>query len=156
MKRHFALTGFMGSGKTTFGKYVSQKSGRPFIDLDEYIEKKEGKTIVELFEQGEEKFRELESYYLKQVVELPDAHILALGGCSICKEENLELVLKHSYLFAIMPSVDTLVENLWEERDKRPLLKNITTKEELRKFVEAKLEERKPYYLRADWVLNVP
>lgn len=155
MKKHLALTGFMGSGKTTIGREMSQKSGKPFIDLDEYIEQQEGKTIVEIFENyGEQKFREIESFYLKQVLALQDDTIIALGGGTICNEENLNLVLSNAWLITIMPSVDVLVERLWNERYKRPLIKNISTKEALKIFIEQKLSERMPYYEKADWVVR--
>lgn len=155
MKKHLALTGFMGSGKTTTGREMSQKSGKPFIDLDEYIEQQEGKTIVEIFENyGEQKFREIESFYLKQVLALQKETIIALGGGTICNEENLNLVLSNAWLITIMPSVDVLVERLWNERYKRPLIKNISTKEVLKIFIEQKLSERMPYYEQADWIVR--
>lgn len=155
MKKHLALTGFMGSGKTTIGREMAQKSGKPFIDLDAYIEQQEGKTIVEIFENyGEQKFRELESFYLKQVLALQDDTIIALGGGTICNEDNLNLVLSNAWLITIMPSVDVLVERLWNERYKRPLIKNISTKEALKIFIEQKLSERMPYYEKADWVVR--
>ena len=44
MNDNIVLIGFMGSGKTTFGKWISRKYGYSFCDTDEYIEKKE-KTL---------------------------------------------------------------------------------------------------------------
>jgi shikimate kinase len=32
------LTGFMGSGKSTVGRLLSEQTGFPFIDLDKEIE----------------------------------------------------------------------------------------------------------------------
>ena len=37
------------SGKTTFGKAIAERLGRPFIDADDYLEEKEGRTIASLF-----------------------------------------------------------------------------------------------------------
>ena len=39
MNDNIVLIGFMGSGKTTFGKWISRKYGYSFCDTDEYIEK---------------------------------------------------------------------------------------------------------------------
>ena len=39
------LTGFMGTGKSTIGKYLASKLHYSYIDLDTYIEMKEFKTI---------------------------------------------------------------------------------------------------------------
>ena len=46
----FFLIGFMGSGKTHWGKIWASLYGFTFIDLDEVIEKKEGKSIADIFD----------------------------------------------------------------------------------------------------------
>jgi shikimate kinase len=52
------LIGFMGSGKTHWGRLLSAKLKLPFSDLDTVIVEREGKTVAELFsEKGEEYFR---------------------------------------------------------------------------------------------------
>jgi shikimate kinase len=43
------LIGYMGSGKTTIGKHLSEVLNYKFIDLDQAIEYKEQHTISELF-----------------------------------------------------------------------------------------------------------
>ena len=49
MNDNIVLIGFMGSGKTTFGKWISRKYGYSFCDTDEYIEKKENtKAVIQL------------------------------------------------------------------------------------------------------------
>lgn len=64
MKKSFGsavLCGPMGSGKTTVGRLVAEKTGRPFADLDAWIERKAGKSVSALFaERGEAGFRTLE------------------------------------------------------------------------------------------------
>jgi shikimate kinase len=57
----FFLIGFMGSGKTHWGKKWAALGEYVFIDMDEVIEKKEGMPISTIFEQkGESYFRNLE------------------------------------------------------------------------------------------------
>ena len=52
------LIGFMGCGKTYWGKQLSQKLNIPFFDLDEEIVNEESKSITEIFaKHGEEYFR---------------------------------------------------------------------------------------------------
>ena len=59
------LTGFMGSGKTTIGKLLSEKLSLPVIDTDHVIEEKLNKTIRDIFEtEGESMFREYEHQFL--------------------------------------------------------------------------------------------
>ncbi|GAB4202021.1 MAG: shikimate kinase [Bacteroidia bacterium] len=155
MKRHLALTGFMGSGKTTIGKIIAQKANVPFIDLDEYIEQKENKTIHEIFLHGENYFRTLETMYLKEVLQIPGNTVIALGGGTVCFNDNLQLILSHAWLIALIPPTNVIVERLWKEKDKRPLLKNLSTKDELKNYIEKTLSERMPFYEQADWVVRV-
>ena len=56
------LIGFMGSGKTYWGKIWAQQKGLDFYDLDEIIEYKEGRSIAAIFETaGEGYFRKTET-----------------------------------------------------------------------------------------------
>ena len=72
------LIGFMGSGKTHWGKELSQKMDIPFFDLDEKIEEHEGKTIVQIFaEEGEEYFRLLEKDVLHLLTENHETFVMA-------------------------------------------------------------------------------
>ena len=47
------LIGYMGSGKTTIGKHLSEVLNYKFIDLDQVIEYEEKHTISELFSKKE-------------------------------------------------------------------------------------------------------
>ena len=55
-QNNIILIGFMGSGKTTFGRWIIyDPHSMKFIDTDEYIEKKYNKLIKDIFrESGEE------------------------------------------------------------------------------------------------------
>ena len=43
------LTGFMGTGKSTAGAYLSRVTSRRVIDTDSLIEKETGMSIAEIF-----------------------------------------------------------------------------------------------------------
>ncbi|MGH7474029.1 MAG: shikimate kinase, partial [Candidatus Methylomirabilales bacterium] len=59
--RNIVLTGMMGTGKTTVGRYLAERLEIPFYDLDELIEQESGLSIPAIFrEQGEPVFRALE------------------------------------------------------------------------------------------------
>jgi len=67
MKLRIFLIGFMGSGKTYWGRIWAQKNQLTFYDLDEQIEKTIGETIANIFEKkGEDNFREMERYVLRK------------------------------------------------------------------------------------------
>ena len=60
-EKNIILIGFMGCGKTTFGKKIARQLSRQFIDTDKYIEKSQERTISTIFaEEGEAAFRQME------------------------------------------------------------------------------------------------
>ena len=72
--------GFMGSGKTYWGKQVSEKLRLPFFDLDEQIISHEEKSITEIFSaNGEEYFRLLEKDILHIITESHENFVMACG-----------------------------------------------------------------------------
>lgn len=86
---NIVLTGFMGSGKTTVGKLLSERYGYTFIDTDQYIEEKCGCTITELFsKKGESYFRQLETDILKELNASLTHAVLSTGGGLPLREEN--------------------------------------------------------------------
>ena len=64
-----SITGFMGCGKSSVGRKLSQLLCCPFMDLDEMIEAEAGKSIPEIFaEIGESGFRQMEHTVLSSVL----------------------------------------------------------------------------------------
>ena len=64
-----SITGFMGCGKSSVGRKLSQLLCCPFMDLDEMIEAEAGKSIPEIFaEIGESGFRQMELRVLSSVL----------------------------------------------------------------------------------------
>ena len=64
-----SITGFMGCGKSSVGRKLSQLLCCPFMDLDEMIEAEAGKSIPEIFaEIGESGFRQMEHRVLSSVL----------------------------------------------------------------------------------------
>ena len=64
------LIGFMGSGKTHWGRVWAKENQQDFYDLDELIEKEEKRSIATIFEKnGEDHFRTKETMVLKKFTE---------------------------------------------------------------------------------------
>lgn len=77
-----ALTGMMGSGKSTVARALSRLLGRPVVSLDEQIVARAGKPIARIFaEDGEPAFRALERH---AVAALPPGVVADLGGGAFC------------------------------------------------------------------------
>jgi len=144
------LIGFMGSGKSHWGRQLSEKLQLPFFDLDEQIEQQEGKTVLELFnEKGEENFRLLEKDFLHIITESHDSFIMACGGGTPCYYNSLDYMKQAGTVVWINTSLDVLYQRLRQEKENRPLIKNLPD-EQLRSFILKKYADRKIYYDQAD------
>jgi len=91
-QKHLYLIGYRGTGKTTVGRVLAARVGRPFADLDERIETAAGMTIADIFAaEGEPGFRDRESAALVTAsAEVPS--VIATGGGIILRAENRELL----------------------------------------------------------------
>lgn len=151
--KNIALIGFMGSGKSTFGKLLSKHYNIKFIDLDKFITKKEKKTIPEIFNNyGEKKFRKLERKYLEKVVKKNNI-ILACGGGTPCFFNNIYLINKHFNTIYLKKNTEKIIQTLKKKPHKRPLISNLT-ENELSEFVYEKIKTREKYYLKAKRVFK--
>ena len=96
--RGIFLLGFMGSGKTTVGRRLAERLGRPFQDLDSRIEAATGRSIADIFyRNGEAAFRTLESSELSALLaemEIAPGAVVALGGGTFPPPRNRELLRK--------------------------------------------------------------
>ncbi len=119
------LVGFMGAGKSTVGRIVSESVGWAFSDLDDCIETTHQRSIAELFnERGEESFREIERSALRALV--AESHvgprIVALGGGAFVSPSNHELTRSGS---SISIFLDAPAEELYRrcnaQNSQRPL-----------------------------------
>ncbi len=147
------LIGYMGSGKSTVGKNLSEKLKLNFIDFDTYIEVKEKKPVSEIFEkQGEEKFRELEKKYLDEVIKNDDV-VISLGGGTPCFNNNLETINKNGISVYLKMEVEALVKRLINAKRKRPLIKGMN-EEDLKFFIEANLEKRNSFYNQSKHIVS--
>jgi shikimate kinase len=79
------LIGFMGSGKTHWGKLLSGEMRLPYFDLDEVIVAAEKKSVQQIFhDNGEEYFRNKEQEVLEALVEDHKDVIISTGGGTPC------------------------------------------------------------------------
>ena len=119
-----ALTGFMGCGKSTVGRLLSEALGCPFIDLDEAIVKKAGRPIPAIFEaDGERGFRRLEKQVLEQTVAkyAENTAVLALGGGTVTVPGAVNLLQENTLCIYLKASLETIQGRLEGEKQGRPL-----------------------------------
>ena len=119
-----ALTGYMGSGKSTVGAMVADALGCPFIDLDQVIVKKAGRSIPEIFEaEGERGFRRLEKQALEKTVDkyAEATAVLSLGGGTVTIPGAVQLLQEKTLCIYLQADIDTLQARLEGQKDGRPL-----------------------------------
>jgi shikimate kinase len=148
------LLGFMGSGKSYWGRLLSQKLQVPFFDLDEQIVNAEGKSINEIFDSnGEEYFRLLEKDTLHIITESHDSMVMACGGGTPCYFNNIEYMNREGTTIWLDVPIQVLYERLIRERSRRPLLKDLSD-DQVRSFIIKKFSDRKIYYEQAEIMVN--
>jgi shikimate kinase len=148
------LIGFMGSGKTHWGRMLSEKLQLPFFDLDAVIAHTEKKSISSIFvEKGEEYFRYKEKEVMEELVSDHEKFILSCGGGTPCFFNNILFMKKKGKVVWLNTSIDILKKRLLKERMSRPLIRAIGDAE-LRSYIIRKLGERKMYYGQADFIVD--
>ena len=141
------LIGFMGCGKTTFGKWLSDRQQMDFVDTDEFIEKLEGRSVSDIFAtDGEEYFRNLETRVLKMFLgeeggkyTITKSTVISVGGGLPVREENRMLLHKLGKTIFLDTSVDELVRRLSGD-ETRPLLKGEDLRTRIQKLMDARID----------------
>lgn len=144
--RAVVLVGFMGAGKTSVGRALSEHTGWRFVDLDDRVQARERRTIAEIFrESGESEFRRAEHVALRELLAEAETAslIVAVGGGAFTQAESAFLLDA-----AVTPTVflDAPVEELWRRCGADPVERPLRRKEsEFRELYDA----RRPRYLEA-------
>ena len=135
------LIGMPGSGKSTVGKLLAEKTGKLFFDADACLVENAGKSIPDIFSQdGEAVFRGLETQTLAALGKGSGAIIATGGGC-VTREENYPLLHQNGTIFWLERSLDDL------PTDGRPL-------SQCQKLSEM-YDKRQPMYRRfADHIID--
>ena len=148
---NLVLCGFMGSGKSTVGKILSESLNIDFIDLDDYIVEKRNMNIPYIFENyGEKNFRKSEEQAVKNVSKLNNI-IISLGGGTVINEKNVLTLKQNGKIVFLNISAEECYNRLKNNKS-RPLL---NTDDKFKK-IELMLSERLPFYQKAaDYIIDV-
>ncbi|MEN2765999.1 shikimate kinase [Ornithinibacillus xuwenensis] len=120
--------GFMGSGKSTIARLISQRLAIPFIDIDNEIEFQQKRKIVDIFqEDGEEVFRLYETKVLKEITDKP---LISTGGGVVEKNENINYMKQNGIIIYLKTSFSEISSRLAHDHS-RPLWKDDTNKQAL-------------------------
>ena len=142
MKKHIALIGMMGCGKSTLGALLAKALDVPLCDLDGEIERFEGRSIPDIFAQsGDAGFRLCETAALRRALAGP-ASVIATGGGIVTRQENIALLREHALVVWLCRPLEDILGSV--EQEGRPNLAG--DKEERMRTLYA---AREPLYRRA-------
>jgi len=141
MQRNIILIGFMGTGKSTIGRNLSQTFGYPLIDTDQMIVEQQGLPIPKIFEKdGEPAFRTLETELLRSLSK-HSGHIIATGGGIVGSTENRRLLQELGYVVWLRATPAEIL-NRTSRNTNRPLLNTDDPEGTIRQL----LDIRNPLY----------
>ncbi len=159
---NIVLTGFMGTGKTTVGRAVAQRLGRPFVDMDVEIAAQAGKAIPRIFaEDGEAAFRRIEAQLCETLACLDRRNIsatfgghkglvIATGGGALVDPANRALMMKHGLVICLTCSVDEILSRVRRDAPDRPLLNVADPRAEVQRL----LGTRRNAYQAIPWQID--
>jgi shikimate kinase len=141
-KPNLYLVGFMGVGKSVFGRKAARELGLRFIDSDHQIEREQGKKIPEIFaDEGESYFRSLERQFIESGH--PEMGcVVSCGGGLVVEHGMKELLKQKGVVICLFASAESIIERTSRNKN-RPLL-NV---DDPAAKVRALLKEREPIYM---------
>ena len=136
-KQNIVLIGMPTCGKSTIAKMISKKYAYEYIDTDDLIEQKINCKIANFINQnGEEKFRDIETDVIKDIRTKNHA-VIATGGGAILKEANITNLKYNGKIYFINRSLNNLIPT-----PDRPLTSDTQA-------LTRKYNERLPIYKKA-------
>jgi shikimate kinase len=107
--RHVVMLGLMGTGKSTVGRLVASRLGRPFRDSDLEIEARTGRTVREIAAaEGDDAMHDIEAAQLLEALLSPGPDVLAAAASVADRPECLE-ALRADGIAAVWLDVDPAI-----------------------------------------------
>lgn len=148
---NIALIGFMAAGKSSVGRLLGERLGRPFIDVDDEIERAESLTVADIFARhGEGYFRDREGEVFRRVAEGMGL-IIGLGGGTLLDPRNRAVLLARCATVWLKASAQEVIRRMaLPDAPERPLVQG----GEPGIVVPRLLGVREPLYRGADLIVD--
>jgi shikimate kinase len=103
------LMGMMGSGKTSVGRLLSERTGWPYLDNDDMLQASAGHTARELAELGEDELRRAEVQALAQAMAARPPVIIA-AAAGVVLDPSVGKLLHDAFVVWLRASPGVLAE----------------------------------------------
>jgi len=141
------LIGYRGTGKSTVGKVVAARLGRPIVSTDKEIVRRAGSSILDIVSaHGWDYFRDLESAVCMELAG-HDNLVIDTGGGAILRQQNVEVFKRKGRLVWLTASVETIAARIGTDTQ-RPSLTG--TKSHIEEIREVLTERMSKYHAAAD------
>jgi len=109
---NFYLIGYRCTGKTTVGKTLAAKLGRPFVDADTLVMEYAGRSIRDIVvADGWEEFRRLECRVMDQI-DRRDRCVVATGGGVVLDGANVRCMKNRGICIWLKASPDIIASRM--------------------------------------------
>jgi 3-dehydroquinate synthase len=155
-KNIIAIIGFSASGKSVVAKKIAEQLNWTCIDTDDEIVRLSGKSISEIFKQdGEGKFRQLESKILRQGCQ-KENNVIATGGGAIIDPKNQKLLLETSVVVCLEARPETIHQRLLHDTiySANPVVRPLLAGDNPLERIKQLKAKRQPHYTIADWTVH--
>ncbi len=114
---HLYLIGYRGSGKSTVGRALAQRLGRPHVDSDDLVESESKMTIKDIFaSRGEPWFRDLEAKIVCEVSALGVPTVVSLGGGAVLRELTQKILKSTGKCVWLAASAEYLFDRIQSDQ----------------------------------------
>lgn len=145
-RRHVALLGLRGAGKSTIGPLLAQRLQVPFVELDACIERASGLRIGEIFQlHGEAYYRATERAELLRLL-AGEPCVLAVGGGVVADAQSFQALRTRTRTVWLRAEPEDHWQRVIAQGDRRPMADNEQAFADLRRI----LAEREPLYRQAE------
>jgi shikimate kinase len=143
--RRIVLTGYMGAGKSTVGRFLAKHLNYQMLDTDVLISNQAGQTVSQFFEErGEAFFRAIEQKLFLSLL-LQDRLVISTGGGTLVQPGAMNQAKEQALVIYLAAPVDVLFRRVSLSKTERPLLKA----KDAQSAFKSRFREREAIYQQA-------